>query len=206
MIRKGYSLYLVRSAKYGTTFKMGTASQKLLVTWADTTPGVTGYYAAAQAFEFTDGNKTKTATVPLVIDVNGQAQYWDITQFGSAGKPSTRNEVIRAHAALDACGYELFDTDRFNRNIVENKNRQSAQNLLYLAHNWDTSELETESLMALVPGALTVAQLAKKIVRTETQTMVIALRLWLRNRVVLPLTTDYLQPAWMVRRADHGYP
>jgi hypothetical protein len=59
--------------------------------------------------------------------------------------------------------------------------------------------------MALVPGALTVAQLAKKLLRTETQTMVIALRLWLRKRVVLPLTTDYLQPSWTVRRADHVY-
>ncbi len=205
MIRKGYSLYLVRSAKYGTTLKLGDALQKLLVTWADTTPGVTGYSVATPAFEFTVGNKTKTATVPLVVGIEGHAQYWDITQHGSAGKPSATNEVIRAHAELGACGYELFDSERFNPNLIETKNRQSAQNLLYLAHAWDTNELETECLMALVPGALTVAQLAKKLLRTETQTMVIALRLWLRKRVVLPLTTDYLQPSWTVRRADHVY-
>jgi hypothetical protein len=205
MIRSGFSLLLVRSAKYGTTLRLTNALQKLLVAWADTTPGVTGYSVATHAFEFAVGNKTKTATVPLVIDVDGRQQYWDTTPHGSAGKPSTTNEVIRAHAELGACGYELFDTDRFNQNIIEKKNRQSAQNLLYLAHDWDTVELETECLMALVAGALTVAQLAKKLVRTETQMMVIALRLWLRKRVVLPLATDYLQPSWTVRRAEYVY-
>lgn len=206
MIRKGYSLYLARSALYGTTFEVTKQTYKQLITWADTTPGVTGYAIDEKSFEYFDGDEPKRATLPLTVAFAGRNDFWDTTEFGSLGNPSQANRVLRAQAELGGHRYELFTHARFAENTIEQKNRQSAQLDLFKAHDLDTTELECKCLMALTTGALSVSQLATKLAVSEIKMMVVALRLWLGQRVVLPMTTEYLQASWMVRRVEHATP
>ena len=204
MIKKGYSLYLVRSALYGTTFEVTKQIYKQLITWADTTPGVTGYAIDEKSFDYFDGDVPKLATLPLTVAIDGRNDFWDTTEFGSLDNPSQSNLVLRAQAELGGHRYELFTQSRFAENTIERKNRQSAQLDLFKAHNLDTTKLECECLMALTTGALTVSQLATKFAVSEIKMMVVALRLWLRQRVALPMTTEYLQASWIVRRVEHA--
>jgi hypothetical protein len=204
-VAKGYSLYLANSALYGKTLELKSSILAQLVTLADTTPGVTGYAVEDHAFEYQDskGNQ-KLAKLPLAVKFDARTEYWDSVCFGSSEKPSLGNKAIAAHAKQLGFGYDLFDIKRLNRNLIEKKNRQSAQSLLYRAYGTDFTELETKCLLALVPADSSVQVLARLLGISDTKMFVVALRLWLAKRVRLPVTTQYLSSSWNIGRLNHA--
>ena len=208
MIRKGFSVYLVRSARYGTTLQLSSLMHKLLLTWADTSPDVADYTVNSPTFDFVDRGKARQTSVPICVKTrSGRTRFLDMSTYGLASAPSLSRQVKQAHAEQSGADYEVFDRDRFNQNYVEKKNRQSAQNLLYMAHGLNTSELQANCLMALGrAGARTVQDLAAAIETSPTKMLVVALRLWLENKVSLPLTTQLMQPSWTVERIEYARP
>lgn len=206
MIRKGFSLYLVRSAKYGRTLKLSSFRHKDLVTQVDTSPEVSDYVIGAPSFRFLHHGKPDVASVPVsVVRKDGSRAFLDLVPYGTCARPSTANVTLRAHAKEIGFDYELFDGDSFDKNIIEKKNRQSAQNLLYLAHGSAMSDLQTQCLLSLTAGPLSVTELAQLLGASETKVLVVALRLWLAQKIEVPLTTRYLGADWTLRRLDHAH-
>jgi hypothetical protein len=198
-----FSCFLARSARYGKTFEVGSAMQLALVTRADTSPELGHYELEASSYEFVFEGKTHRTTVPLsAVLKDGRRCSWDVAQERYSAKGVFALQVRQERARLEGAEYVLFKSDILGSSYAEVKNRKTAQAYLYQARDFDTDELETACLMELVHGSRTLQELSTRLGRPLVTTAVAALRLWMKSKVLLPLTTELLQPSWLVRRSD----
>jgi len=204
MKRESFSIHLVRSARYGTTFTLKSMLHKLLVVWADTCPEISEYAVSSPTFEFFENGKARQTSIPLSGQFrDGEPFFWDFSYASVLPAPSIARQVRQAQALERGAAYLNFDALSFGQNVIEKKNRQSAHSLLYLAHALDTAPLETLALMALVEQPLTVQQLALELAIMPTRALVVVLRLWMTQKASIPMRTQLMQPSWPVVRAGY---
>lgn len=205
MKRESFSIHLVRSARYGTTFNLKSGLHKLLVVWADTCPEISEYAVSSPTFEFFEKGKARQTSIPLSGQLrDGQTFFWDMSHSSVPPAPSLARQVRQAHALECGSVYLNFEAQSFGQNIIEKKNRQSAHSLLYLAHALDTTQLEALALMALVGRPLSVQQLALQLAITLTRALVVVLRLWMTHKASIPMRTQLMQPSRTVARAGYA--
>lgn len=198
-----FGVFLTRSARYGKTFQVHNAAHKALVTRADTTPEMGHYELGTTTYEFMFRGKASSKTIPLTGTLkDGRTCFWDVSPSWPSEKASFAQEVARERAELTGGDYVLFEGQVLGSTYEEVKNRQTAQCYLFQARDFETHELETAILLALVRGPGTIQELAQASGHSVVVTTVAVLRLWLKCRVEVPLTTQLLQPGWNVRRRD----
>jgi hypothetical protein len=205
MTYPGFNVLLVRSALYGTTFELNHVTQKLLVTWGDTTPGLKEYALKSPVLNYVEEGEAKQTAVPLsCVMSDGKSCWWDLHGSKPSASALLAKEVRQEHARRVGAQYVPFDEGAFTKNYAELKNRQSAQSYLYMARDCSTKQLQTDCMMALLQGPATLEALAKRLKASITKVTVATLRLWLDEHVCLPMTTELLRPAWVVERS-HGH-
>lgn len=203
MKRTGFSVFLVRSARYGKTLVVSNAAHLALVTRADTSPELGHYDLGTPTYEFSFEGKSVSTTVPLAgMRKDGRRVYWDVAQERYSKKGALALSVRQERAELEGADYVLFESNVLGATYAEVKNRNSMQSYLYRARDRETHDEETACLMALAQRPLLLAGLCEQLALSLEVATVSVLRLWLKGRVVLPLSTQLLQPSWEVRRSD----
>ena len=201
MKRTGFSVFHVRSARYGTTFVVSKAAHMDLIARADTSPELVSYEVGAPRFDYIFEGAERTTTVPLSgRRKDGKQVFWDVAQERYSKEAAHALAVRRKHAELCGAEYVLFQ-QVLGDNFAEVKNRKSAQLMLFQAFNLDTEQVETKALLELQAGAKAVSDLAATLKVPVSVMTVASLRLWLKGRAQLPFTTQLLQPSWQVNRS-----
>lgn len=203
MKRTGFSVFLVRSARYGKTLNVSHAAHMALVTRADTSPELGHYDLGTPAYEFMFKGKSHLTKVPLSgLRKDGRRVFWDVAQHRYSAKGEFALSVRRERALLEGAEYIIFEGDVLGDDYVEAKNRKTAQAYLFQARDRETHEEEASCLMELLHGVRTLQALTERLGVPLTVITVAVIRLWMKGRVVVPMTTELLQPSWPVRRSD----
>lgn len=201
MKRTGFSVFHVRSARYGTTFVVNKAAHMDFIARADTSPELLSYEVGKPKFDYSFEGEARTTAVPLSgRRKDGKQVFWDVRQERFSKEAAHALGVRRKHAELCGAEYVLFD-NVLGDSFAEVKNRKSAQLMLFQAFKLDTEQVETSTLLELQAGPKAVGELADAIHVPVSVMTVAALRLWLKGRAQLPFTTQLLQPSWLVSRS-----
>lgn len=204
MKRTGFSVFHVRSARYGTTFVVNKAAHMDLIARADTSPELSSYELGRPRFDYVFDGEPRTTSVPLSgLRKDGKLVFWDVAQDRYSKESAHALEVRRQHAQLQGAEYVLFDKV-LGDNFAEVKNRKSAQLMLFQAFGLSTEDIETSVLLEVQAGPRAIRELASSIGVAVSVMTVASLRLWLKGRAQLPMTTELLQPSWLVSRST-GY-
>ena len=203
MSRSSYSVYHVLSARLARQVVVTDLLHDLLICWADTDPRVASYVVGGPRLQFADstGNPREVQIPLLTTLTTGQVEHWDTTWSRSAVDDSLANRIKRTHADETGATYRLFDRGAFESNRIETKNRKSAQRVLYAGHGVATEEAECRVLMALVQGPQAISTLSATLGRSDTFASLVTLRLWLKGRVSLPMTSSLMHMGWEVTRS-----
>lgn len=203
MKRPGFSVFHVRSARYGRTLVVSNAAHMALVTRADTSPELGHYDLGTPTYQFAFGGKDLTTTVPLSgLRKDGRRVFWDVAQERYSPEGAFALDIRQKRAALEGADYVLFDSDVLGSTFAEVKNRSTMQSHLFQARDRETHDEETACLMALLQEPLSLSSLSERLELPLEVVTVSILRLWLKGRVVVPMRTQLLQPSWVVRRSD----
>ena len=203
--RRGYSVHFARSTRLGRHVSLpDSLAQKVLV-WADTDPRVLSYSLGGPTWTYQNSKGQADSTSPFItVRMAGNASsYWDFRWSRTSSATSKSCAAKAAHSAAEGFGYKVFAPGDFHVNLVEHDNRVIAQKLLYDGLGVDTAALEAKVLMELT-SPRTVLELGARLSLSHTRTTFIVLRLWLRGLAHLPMTTERIQPLWLVRRSGHG--
>ena len=204
MSRDSYSVYHVLSARLEKQIVVTDLLHDMLICWADTDPSIATYTVGGPRLRFFDRKgKERVAQVPLVTTSReGQVEHWDTTWSTNGAGECLASQMKQAHAQDVGATYRLFGRSVFESNRIETKNRKSAQRYLYAGNGVATEAAECQSLLALVDGPQPISRLSLILGRSDAFASLVVLRLWLKGRVVLPMTSSLMQPNWVVARRD----
>jgi hypothetical protein len=205
MSRNSYSVYQVLSARLAMQIVVKDLLHAMLICWADTDPKISTYAVGGPRLRFFDqkGNE-REVQIPLVTTSSaGQVEHWDTTWSTNPNDDSLARRMKRTNAQEVGATYRLFDRTVFESNRIETKNRKSAQLYLYAGNGVATEAAECRAMMALVDGPQPISKLGSTLGKSDTFASLVALRLWLKGRVVLPMASSLMQPSWVVGRSGH---
>ena len=197
MKRDFYSQQFVRSPLNGQTVVVPSKALEVLLSWAETTPGVQGYEQLSPVLTYQRGASTLETRVPLTLTMqDGSRQYWDI-QMGA----ETVEHTVRKHFAQSTGGgYRCFGKEDLTRPSIEKRNRSHLRSLMFQGCDFESSAAERRLLEVLMPDGNTVRQLSAAMGYSTTQVLVISARLWRKELVQLPLADEPLSEDWTIRR------
>lgn len=199
MARQFYSQQFVRSALKGRTYVFPSADYEVLISWADTTPGVVDYEPMSTALTYQQGERTKETKVPLTLRMSdGSTHFWDF----SRGQASPANEVHKLYASKSGGGYRCFDAETNAMHFVERQNRRHLRCLLVHGRGVDTSSRESAALSVLRNHSMAIPGLAAALDCSAGQALLAVTRLWLRNLLDLPLAERMSPETWLIRRSE----
>ncbi len=198
MARQFYSQQTVRSALTGKTYVFPSTDYEVLISWADTTPGVIDYEPMQPSLTYQQGAKTKETTVPLTLHMqDGSTHFWDFHR----GKASQANDVRKLYAQNSGGVYRCFDAEANEMHFAERQNRRHLRCLMVHGRGFDTSCLEGAALRVLSEQGTSVPRLAAALDCTAGQALLAVARLWLRQFVHLPLAERMTPESWLIQRS-----
>lgn len=204
MKRASYSVHHALSVHLGTLVQVPNLAMRMLVCRADTDSRVAAYKVAWPEIPYRVRDEERLAPIALTVTLRDSSiEHWDISSRRTQPEgPAARAK--RAYCEHTGTRFREFERKALEARSIESSNRLSAQCLLYTARRLATDELQTEVLLKLDTGPLTVGELVTSCQRSETLLHVVVLRLWLLERVQLPIDRELMCAEWLVRRVDHG--
>ena len=199
MRRGPYSVWTVRCVRLNKSVELPDRLHALLVNKLDTDPDIVSFSLGGPRYRYIVGGREKETEVTAVATTASGCTVHMDTTWSTSCVPTRPDELVKqAHAEQGGFTYQLFSRSVFDANHIELKNRLSTQTLLYQAREFNSEQLETLFLLRLAEGPTTLDSLMRGSAVTFAQACVGVLRLWLRRRARVPLTTQLLQPAWLV--------
>lgn len=204
MARKSFAQIFTPHTQEGQAIAapMGLASR--LIEFACTEPGVESFEQGGPEWPFEVDGKLRTTRPYLTLRmVGGRKAYWSVLNV-STYEPAWV-AIQRHHALRDKADYWLLTHRYLEENRVERLNRSDAYHLLVDAKNWSSADLEPLVLTALRGGQeKSVNELRLPAGAHLHHVYVTVIRLWLRQLVTLPMTSELMSADWRVIGRHHG--